>query len=137
SVFHPDENPLNNRLNLLKQEETKLKTEVDILNEEYNRYDRSRITILDKAIAGREKLYDEIRDLLQSDDYKFVRERLEQPDAKQLNYLLQLLSEARKNSTLINREGLLDTRAVLATSFGHELIEHDVMLESSLAFFSL
>ncbi|CAF4694006.1 unnamed protein product, partial [Rotaria sp. Silwood1] len=135
SVFHPDENPLNNRLNLLKQEETKLKTEVDILNEEYNRYDRSRITILDKAIAGREKLYDEIRDLLQSDDYKFVRERLEQPDAKQLNYLLQLLSEARKNSTLINREGLLDTRAILATSFGRELIEHDDILESSLAFF--
>ncbi|CAF5021419.1 unnamed protein product [Rotaria sp. Silwood1] len=135
SVFYPDENPLSNRLNALKQEQIKLKSEVDTLNNDYNRSDHSRTAALDKAIAAREKLYDEMRNLFQSDAYKFVHEQLEQPDAKQLNHLVRLLSEARKNPTLINHEGLLDTRAVLATSFGGELIEHDDILESSLAFF--
>ncbi|CAF4665758.1 unnamed protein product, partial [Rotaria sp. Silwood2] len=135
SIIHPDENPLNSRLNTLKQEQIKLKSELDMLkNDYYQSYD-TRTTALDKAIAARRNLNDEIKNLLESDAYKFVREQLEKPDAKELIYFLRLLNEARKNSTLINREGLLDTRAVLATSFGRELIEHDDILESSLAFF--
>ncbi|CAF1312641.1 unnamed protein product, partial [Rotaria sordida] len=135
SIFHPDENPLSSRLNILKQEQIKLKSEVDTLNNDYNRSSHNRTAALDKAIAAREKLYDEMKNLLESDAYKFVHEQLEQSDAKQLNHFLRLLSEARKNPTLINRDGLLDTRAILATSFGRELIEHDDILESSLIFF--
>ena len=110
-------------------------TEVDKLKGDWNRFDQDRSKVIKKAIVARTKLNENLNKLLTSEAYQFVRDRLEEPDAKQLNIFCRLLHEARRNPFLNGNDGILDLRAVLGTSIGRMWVEHDNLLETPIVFF--
>ena len=134
SVFNAEHDDLTVRLSSLKNEVTQFQSQFANANRQYMKVEQTRSAILEKALTACTKLQNETQKLLASAAYKFVRQRFEQPDAQQLTYLYQLLKEARQNPTLTNVDGLLDLRAMLATSFGRAFIEHDDVLQSPLIY---
>ena len=135
SLYNPDDHDLQTKYEERTKELSQRQDNVDKLRSRLSNIEKSRRDTIDKALAARSKFNEEIETLRLSSAFQFVHDRLEKTDAKQINELCKPLLDAHRNSSLINSDGQLDVRAVLATPFGRQLIEHDNILESPLILF--
>ncbi|CAF5142236.1 unnamed protein product, partial [Rotaria magnacalcarata] len=135
SLFSAEDNDQQIRLEEATRELSQRRTEVNQLFDQLSRVEKSRTAVIDKALASRSKFSEEMQKLLASTAFQFVHDRFERSDAKQFNEFCQILLNAHRNPSLINFDGQLDLRAVLATPFGRQLIEHDEILEAPLILF--
>ncbi|CAF3506451.1 unnamed protein product [Rotaria sp. Silwood1] len=119
---------LEKKLNRLHDQSSQITNEFKRIQESYHK-------TLDKAIEAKRKFEQDMKDIFESDSYRFIHHYFEESDANGLSRLVESLFQCRSSQNLINMDGSLDVRGILETQVGRELITYENILRSPLIFF--